>query len=93
MPTIEDEIAAQHAALMADYEATQEANRIATETYGMGSPEQQAAAVPFRASQKALDQHRTYWRAVGEATGAFVNRTHPGARVEMVKVQHNVTEG
>ncbi len=43
-------------------------------------------------AQDALIGARRYWREVGEAVGAFVDRADDGARVERVKVRNN-TEG
>ncbi len=79
-----EEITARCDQLTADYEAA-----CAAELAARGSADHPDALDARNATSAALVEFRRYWRQVGEATGAFIDRAHNGARVEMVKVRNN----
>lgn len=82
--TTPDEITARCAQLTADYEAA-----CAAELAARGSADHPARLSERHATNDALVAYRKHWREIGEATGAFVDRGHDGARVEAVKVRNN----
>ncbi len=78
------DVAALGEQLTADYEAAVTAERAAR-----GGPDHPAALAALEGTQAELQEHRRYWREVGEAVGLLVDRGHDGARLERIKVRNN----
>lgn len=78
------DVADRGAELTAAYETAVSAERAAR-----GTPDHPAARASLDTARAELITERRYWREVGEAVGAFVDRAHDGARVERVKVRNN----
>lgn len=84
----DEELLAQHEALMADYEATRQTHHyLKTDGLTADHPDRAAALAAFDAAQVALAENRRYWRQIGEV----VDLGHSGSRdmQRPVKVTNN----